>query len=135
LAGDNVLKRALTLDDYKEVGGLDGALSKHCDEILYELNPELYRIAQMMFRALCERSSEQRDTRHPAQLGEVATIAGVDVEAMIPVVDAFRDTGRNFLMPPLPITLDAERTLDISHESLIRQWQTLNTSVEAEAAS
>ena len=38
-------------------------------------------------------------------------------------------------MPPLPIALDAERTLDISHESLIRQWQTLNTWVEAEAES
>ena len=88
-----------------------------------------------MFRALCERSSEQRDTRHPAQLGEVAAIAGVDVEAVIPVVDAFRDTGRNFLMPPLPIALDAESTLDISHESLIRRWQTLNTWVEAEAES
>ena len=135
LAGDNVLKRALTLDDYKAVGGLAGALSKHCDEILNELNPEQQRIAQVMFRALCERSSEQRDTRHPAQLGEVAAIAGVDVDAVIPVVDAFRDTGRNFLMPPLPIALDAESTLDISHESLIRQWQTLNTWVEAEAES
>ena len=135
LAGDNVLKRALTLDDYKEVGGLAGALSKHCDEILNELNPEQQRIAQVMFRALCERSSEQRDTRRPVKLGEVAAIAGVDVEAVIPVVDAFRDTGRNFLMPPLPIALDAERTLDISHESLIRQWQTLNTWVEAEAES
>jgi hypothetical protein len=35
----------------------------------------------------------------------------------------------------LPIALDAESTLDISHESLIRQWQTLNTWVEAEAES
>src|SRR5215510_11394369 len=135
LAGDNVLKRALTLDDYKEVGGLAGALSKHCDEILNELNPEQQRIAQVMFRALCERSSEQRDTRRPVRLGEVAAIAEVDVEAVIPVVDAFRDTGRNFLMPPLPIVLDAESTLDISHESLIRQWQALNTWVEAEAES
>ena len=135
LAGDNVLKRALTLDDYKAVGGLAGALSKHCDEISNELNPEQQRIAEVMFRALCERSSEQRDTRHPAKLGEVAAIAGVDVEAVIPVVDAFRDMGRNFLMPPLPIALDAETTLDISHESLIRQWQTLNTWVAAEAES
>jgi hypothetical protein len=69
------------------------------------------------------------------QLGEVAAIAGVDVEAVIPVVDAFRGAGRNFLMPPLPVPLAAETTLDISHESLIRQWHTLNTWVEAEAES
>ena len=131
---DNALKKALTLDDYKEVGGLAGALSKHCDEILNELNTEQQRIAQVMFRALCERSAEQRDTRRPVRL-EVAAIAGVDVEAVVPVVHAFRDAGRNFLMPPLPIPLDAKTTLDISHESLIRQWQTWNTWVEVEAES
>jgi energy-coupling factor transporter ATP-binding protein EcfA2 len=133
---DGVPEKALTLEDYAAVGGLAGALSKHCDEILYnELNTEQQRFAQVMFRALCERSSEQRDTRRPAQLGEIAAIAGVDVEVVIPVVDAFRGAGRNFLMPPLPLPLDAETTLDISHESLIRQWQTLNTWVMAEAES
>ena len=134
-ATDNAPARALTLDDYKKVGGLAGALSEHCDEILQELNPEQQRLAQVMFRALCERSSEQRDTRRPVRLGEVAAIAEVDVEDVKPVVDAFRAAGRNFLMPPLPIPLDAERTLDISHESLIRQWQTLNTWVAAEVES
>jgi hypothetical protein len=132
---DSPPERTLTLDDYKAVGGLAGALSKHCDEILNGLNTEQQRIAEVMFRALCERSSEQRDTRRPVQLGEVAAIAGVDVEAVIPVVDAFRGAGRNFLMPPLPVPLAAETTLDISHESLIRQWHTLNTWVEAEAES
>jgi len=38
-------------------------------------------------------------------------------------------------MPPLPIPLGAKTTLDISHESLIRQWQTLNTWAVAEAES
>ena len=59
----------------------------------------------------------------------------VDVEAVIPVVDAFRGAGRNFLTPPFPSPLDAETTLDISHESLIRQWPTLNAWVVAEAES
>ena len=132
---NNTPKKMLTLDDYKAVGGLAGALSQHCDEILHDLNPEQQRIAEVMFRALCERSSEQRDTRRPVRLGEIAAIAEADVEAVKPVVDAFRGTGRNFVMPPLPIPLDAETTLDISHESLIRQWQTLNTWVVKEAES
>jgi hypothetical protein len=123
---NSVPEKALTPDDYAAVGGLAGALSKHCDEILYnELDTERQHIAEVMFRALCERSSELRDTRRPAKLGEIAAIAGVDVEAVIPVVDALRRAGRNFLMPPLPSPLDAETTLDISHESLIRQWPTL----------
>jgi hypothetical protein len=132
---NNAPERALTPDDYKAVGGLAGALSKHCDEILHDLSAEQQRIAEVMFRALCERSSEQPDTRRPLMLGEVAAIAGVRVEAVVPVVDALRSVGRNFLTPPLPIPLDAETTLDISHRSLIRQWQTLNTWVGAEAES
>ena len=135
-AADNAPDSALTLHDYEAVGGLAGALSKHCDEILYnDLDAEQQRIAEVLFRALCERSSEQRDTRRPAKLGEIAAIAGVDVEAVIPVVDAFRGAGRNFLTPPFPDPLDAETTLDISHESLIRQWPTLNAWVVAEAES
>jgi hypothetical protein len=127
--------RVLTLEDYRAVGGLADALSGHCDEILQALIPEQQRIAEVMFRALCERSAEQRDTRRPVQLGEVAAIAGVEVAAVIPVVDAFRDAGRNFLMPPLPSRLEADTLLDISHESLIREWHALNTWVEAEAVS
>jgi energy-coupling factor transporter ATP-binding protein EcfA2 len=134
-ATDNAPARTLTLDDYKKVGGLAGALSQHCDEILNDLSTEQQRIAEVMFRALCKRSSEQRDTRRLVRLGEIAAIAEVTIEAVKPIVDAFRDTGRNFLMPPLPIPLDAETTLDISHESLIRQWQTLNTWVAAETES
>ena len=102
-AADNAPDSALTVHDYEAVGGLAGALSKHCDEILYnELDAEQQRIAEVLFRALCERSSEQRDTRRPAKLGEIAAIAGVDVKAVIPVVDAFRGAGRNFLTPPFP---------------------------------
>ena len=88
-----------------------------------------------MFRALCERSSEQGDIRRPVMLGDVAAVAEVSVEAVKPIVNAFRDARRNFLIPPLSIPLDAETTLDISHESLIRQWQTLNAWVVAETES
>ena len=37
-AATNGPERALTPDDYEEVGGLAGALSMHCDEILLDLN-------------------------------------------------------------------------------------------------
>src|SRR6185437_10973903 len=52
------------------------------------------------------------------------------------VVDAFRAPGCNFLAPgfdpanPRPLTSDT--IVDISHESLIRQWKQLSEWVEAE---
>lgn len=135
-AGENGAVRELTINDYESARGLAGALSQHCDEILHEdLNPDQQRIAETMFRALCERGLDQRDTRRPVKMGDVAAITGVDVDTVKPVVDAFRGEGRNFLMPPVSSALEAETTLDISHESLIRHWQTLNTWVAAEADS
>ncbi len=135
-AADDGHVKELTGADYEAVGGFAEALSNHCDEILKDdLNPTQQRIAEAMFRALCERGSDQRDTRRPVKLGNIAAIAGVDIEEVKPVVEAFRAAGRNFLMPPLPTVLDADTTLDISHESLIRQWRSLNRWVVAEAES
>ncbi|ETX01284.1 MAG: hypothetical protein ETSY1_07910, partial [Candidatus Entotheonella factor] len=127
--------RELSLRDYESAGGLAGALSKHCDDILAGLEADQQRIAAVLFRALCERGMDQRDTRRPVKLGDVAAIAEVEAEAAKPVVDAFRGEGRHFLMPPISTPLEAETLLDISHESLIRHWQTLNAWVEAEAES
>ena len=56
-------------------------------------------------------------------------------EQVAAVVEAFRRPGLNFLMPPVPEPLLPETLLDISHESLIRQWGRMKGWVETEAAS
>ena len=38
------------------------------------------------------------------------------------MIDVFRAPGRSFLMPPHGVELDDDSVVDISHESLIRQW-------------
>ncbi len=125
--------RELTIEEYETAGGLAGALSKHCDEILKQaLNPDQQLIAEAMFRALCERGADQKDTRRPVQLREVVDIAGAELNAVIPVVEAFRGEGRNFIVKA---SQGSDIILDISHESLIRHWRTLNKWVEAEAES
>src|SRR5262249_42487672 len=51
-------------------------------------------------------------------------------------VDAFRASGCNFLAPELDLTnprpLDGDSVIDISHESLIRQWKKLSEWLEKE---
>ena len=54
---------------------------------------------------------------------------------VIPVIDVFRAPGRSFLMPPHDVALDGDSVIDISHESLIRQWGRLRTWVDEEAES
>jgi WD40 repeat protein/energy-coupling factor transporter ATP-binding protein EcfA2 len=126
---------SLNVDNYESIGGLENALSKHADQIYDELTPEQQRIAEILFRCLSERASGKRDTRRPVKLSEPAEIAQVEVEAVKQVVDAFRAKDRNFLTPPPEKPIDADTVIDISHESLIRQWKKLKDWVEKEAES
>ncbi len=115
-------KVALTLKDYDELGGLRGALAAHGREILDELLPEHRAVAPMVFRALTAGSSLAEAVRRPTEFGELEEIAGGEKVAVREVVEAFRAPGRNFLVPPRSVPLRANTLIDISHESLIRQW-------------
>lgn len=127
--------RSLTLADYEAAGGLDDALSRHADKAYTELDPEHQRIAEALFRGLCERGVDGRDTRRPVPLGEVALVAGVPPSEVAAVVEVFRRPNRSFLAPPHGEPLKAETMLDISHESLIRRWRRLDEWTQREARS
>jgi hypothetical protein len=131
--------RTITSDDYSKVGGLERALSIHANDILENLTPEQQRVAEVMFRRLTERAAERgetrRDTRRPARLGDIAGAAGVSAETVAEVVEEFRKPDRSFLMPPQGTPLNAETLIDISHESLIKLWDTLDGWATEEARS
>lgn len=125
----------LTMDDYERAGGLFNALSRHADEAWSALDEEQQRIAEVLFRNLCERGPKDRDTRRPVRVDEVAEVAGVGVGAAIEVIDAFRDPHSSFILPAPPAGLEPETIVDISHESLIRLWDRLNEWVRRESES
>lgn len=112
----------LKLADYEALGGLRGALAAHGREILEELLPEHREIAGAVFRALTAGSSLAEAVRRPTEFGELVEISGGDEIAVREIVEAFRAPGRNFLVPPRPAALRSDTLIDISHESLIRQW-------------
>ncbi len=130
-------KIILRLEDYEAIGSLDNALSSHADEVLASLSTGQQRITQIMFRRLTERGlgGQYPDTRAPTSLREIAAIASIGVDQVVPVVEAFRKSDRSFITPREGEPLDAEATLDIGHESLIKQWKSLNAWAEAEAES
>jgi len=125
----------LKLNDYETLGGWDNTLSNHADEAFAELDEKQQMIAEAMFRSLTERSGTRCDTRRPVSLQTVAAIAGVGIEQVIPVIEVFRRADRSFVMPLEGQPLTAETLIDISHESLIRQWQRMKLWVEQEAQS
>ena len=125
----------LTLADYEAAGGLAEALSKHADEAYEQLDEGQQRIAEALFRCLSERGSNERDTRRPVPLEEVAAVAGVPFEHVEKVVEVFRHPDCSFIRPPAGEPVHPYTVLDISHESLIRQWKRMNEWVEQEARS
>ena len=129
----------LKLADYERIGGLAGALNAHADEILAALGPDRLPVAEAVFRALTEGTTIYDAVRRPTRLRDLVAISGADEAAVRAVADAYRAPGCNFLTPELDPgnrkPLDAATVVDISHESLIRQWRKLSEWLELEARS
>ena len=127
----------LDLEPYLAVGGMARALSQHADQAYATLaaTPGDQALAQSLFRGLCERGADYRETRRPTRLADLCAAAGTDLVSMTRVVDAFRRDGRTFIAPGWPTPLTPETVIDLSHESLIRQWSKLRDWVQREARS
>ena len=119
---------------YESIGGMSDALSRHADEAYTELADEhSRRLAELLFKALTERGPDNREIRRPTRLKEICEIAGATREEAAAVVEVFRREGRTFLMPPEGVELEPDTIIDISHESLIRNWGRLREWVKDEA--
>src|ERR1043165_8910105 len=126
----------LGLEHYEAIGTMSDALSRHADEAYNELPDEKSRkIAERLFKALSERGVDNREIRRPTRLDTICKITGASTAEVIRVIDVFRGGGRSFLMPPIGTELHADSVIDISHESLIRNWQRLKQWVNEEAQS
>src|SRR6185503_8655097 len=118
------------------VGGMAEALSRHADEAYFELPNDHHReVAASLFKALTEKGTDNREIRRPITLGELTSITGARQSEVVTIIEAFRQPGRSFLMPPAPLALNSESLVDISHESLIRGWSRLKDWVDEEARS
>lgn len=124
------------MEHYEAIGTMSDALSRHADEAFNELPDERTRtIAQKLFKALTERGSDNREIRRPSRMDALCDIAGASMQEMSAIIDIFRGGGRSFLMPPAGVPLRPDTVVDISHESLIRNWQRLKEWVNEEAQS
>jgi WD40 repeat protein len=129
--------RQLRLDDYDEEGGIRGSLSRHADEILAEIthdSPERAETARRLFCLLVEGEGESA-LRRLSSVTDIIAVTHKPLDEVAATADPFRAPGRSLLMPISEQPLTPNTVLDISHESLIRQWRALGDWVRAEAAS
>jgi hypothetical protein len=118
--------RSISLEDYQAIGSFEGALNQHAETLLRSVPRE---IAEAIFRRLTARGPSNRERREPARLAELWAVCGASTDeqraGVNAVVDLFRQGEASFLQPRTG-GLAAEDYVDISHESLIRQWRTLS---------
>ena len=134
-AGERSRPPRLTSDLVTMLGGLYSALNHHAQLVYESLPDDQKAVARAMFKRLTDPLSMRRDVRRDALVSDIAAVAGTDAAEVIAVADVFRATGRHMLMPQPATPLDAQSRLDISHESLIRQWTTLNEWAREESAN
>jgi tetratricopeptide (TPR) repeat protein len=125
----------LTVEDYVAIEGLSGALNAHANQIFDDLGKQRAPVVEWVFRALTAGSTLADAVRRPTRLDDLISACGGDEAGVRAVVDAFRAPGVNFLLPefdPHNPKLAPDTYIDISHESLIRQWKKLSEWLGAE---
>lgn len=120
----------IDLAHYDTVGRLTNALSIHADEALQDDDVELTRA---LFQCLTDTDPEQRRIRRPVMLSELVAVTGASRDDLLAIIDRFKQDGRHFLI--VSPGRDDEVRIEISHESLIRQWQPLRQWIDEERIS
>jgi uncharacterized protein YjbI with pentapeptide repeats len=129
-------KGPLDLAHYESIGTMAHALDRHAERAYSELdNPRQQQICEKLFRALTDKATDSRGTRRPTTLGALCALTDATAAEVTAVIDVFRKPSRSFLMPAAGEALKGETMIDISHESLMRVWQRLNSWADEEAQS
>lgn len=121
----------LDFEDYHQIGGIEKALSIHADEASEGMSAIDIGIAKEMFQALTAIDENGRKIRRPLLLSDLKVLTGASEEKLLGIIDNFIRDRRSFLIVENAGESE-DKVIDISHESLIRQWHTLNVWVEEE---
>ena len=89
------------LPHYEAIGMMTTALSQHAEEVYAELPDDRSRaIAEKLFKALTDKSMDNRGVRRPTRLDELCAVASATEAEVMTVIETFRQPSCSFLMPP-----------------------------------
>ncbi|MGQ0600513.1 MAG: nSTAND1 domain-containing NTPase [Anaerolineales bacterium] len=117
--------RTMTLRGYNDAGGIRGAIAKTAEAIYQALPPEHQLIARRIFLKLVELGEGTQDTRRRAELEELHPRADER-----PLAESVL---KKLVDNRLIVTTD--KTAEVAHEALIREWPTYREWVNANRAA
>ena len=94
----------------------------------------LQAVARRLFCSLCDRRNDGPLTRRPIKLSAAALEIGATDADVMTVARAFQ-VDHLLVFSPIGQPLGPETRLDISHESLLRQWRKLQVWIDEETKS
>lgn len=125
---------ALDLPHYQRAGTVKHALSLDADNALRGLSLSEYKIARRLFQALTHVDERNRLVRRQRHLKELEAVTGASRAQLLKIIDSFQSEGRALLILEDDKLTD-DPLVDISHETLIRQWKRLGRWLQDESNS
>ena len=116
----------LTLEAYREIGGVGGALAASAEHLYASRQPAGRNAVRQLFLRLVTLGDGVADTRRRVSLSELSAIE-VDASAMESALDTY---GRHRLLTfdRDPVTRDP--TVEVAHEALLGAWERLRRWIE-----
>ncbi|HUF58496.1 MAG TPA: extracellular solute-binding protein [Actinomycetota bacterium] len=118
--------RALTLEAYREIGGVSGALARRAEELFEAMREPEREAARQLFLRLVIADDGPSDTRRLVPRAELLSV-DVDREAMERVIDTF---GRHRLLSFDRDPATRGPTVEVAHEALLRSWDRLRMWID-----
>ncbi|MFW2340418.1 MAG: BTAD domain-containing putative transcriptional regulator, partial [Acidimicrobiia bacterium] len=116
----------LTINTYRAIGGLRGALTKGAEDLFQQLDPADQEVAKQLFLRLVTIAEHDEWSRRRVSASELIAL-DTDVVGMQRVIEAF--AGRRLL------SLDRDQatghpTVEVAHEALLTGWDRLKEWIE-----
>ena len=111
----------LTLEAYREIGGVGGALAASAEHLYATRQPGGREAVRQLFLRLVTLGEGAADTRRRVPLSELSAIE-VDASAMESAIDTY---GRHRLLTFDRDPSTREPTVEVAHEALLGAWERL----------
>jgi serine/threonine protein kinase/ABC-type glycerol-3-phosphate transport system substrate-binding protein len=117
--------RTLTLDAYRRIGRVSGALARRAERLFEPMNQTGRDTCRQLFLRLVTLGEGTEDTRRRVRRSELATLA--DPQGMDAVIETY---GRHRLLSFDRDPDTREPTVEIAHEALLREWARLRAWID-----
>jgi hypothetical protein len=111
---------ALTRDDLRALGGIDGAIATRAEELYTQLSDEEQRAVRRLFERLVVVDASGEPTRRRVTRSELAALD--ESNALDPVVESWVHA-RLLTSDRHPVT--REPTVEVAHEAVLHRWPRL----------